>query len=181
VCDFTGEKRAQIYSFGGKPALSFAVGPSRAALEAFDAAARAYVKEQGWLHFDEVLAAGPAFFDTGRVFSIRRSANAEVETGWKLAPNWRVNWQMNTFRRNHGEPWWRVALEKDSTMMRWTFVHELLELNPDVLSNEELIKFSALVAPLATDVPNDEFLQRYSAKAWSLTKPSDALLAGYRI
>jgi len=180
VCDFTGEKRAQLYCFdyGEKP-LSFAVGPSRSALEAFDAAARAHSRAMGWVHFDELLAAAPAFFD-GRLFNVRRSGKTEPEHGWKLAPNWRINWRMNTFRKLNGEPWYRVALEKDS-MVRWTLVHELLELN-NVLTPEAVPKFWAfLLLSEPSPEPNDVFLSKYAAAAWTLVNPSDAVLAGYKI
>lgn len=180
VCDFTGEKRAQIYPIDfSKPPLSFAVGPSRAALESFNDAARAYVKEQGWVHFDEVQTMVPSFFDSGRSFNVRRSNKSEIDFGWKLASNWRVNWQMNSFRKMNGEPWWRVPLEKEA-MIRWTFIHEIAELNTDMFPVD--IWDMILDALKITDAdPNDLFLNKYSASAWHLIKPSDQVLAGYKL
>lgn len=180
VCDFTGEKRAQIYPIDfSKPPLSFAVGPSRAALESFNDAARAYVKEQGWVHFDEVQTMVPSFFDSGRSFNVRRSNKSEIDSGWKLASNWRVNWQMNSFRKMNGEPWWRVPLEKES-MIRWTFIHEIAELNTDMFPTD--VWDMILDALKITDAdPNDLFLNKYSASAWHLIKPSDQVLAGYKL
>jgi hypothetical protein len=180
TCDFTGEKRAQIYPVDfSKPPLSFAVGPSRAALESFQEAARAYVKEQGWVHFDEVQSMVPSFFDSGRSFNVRRSNKSEIDSGWKLASNWRINWQMNSFRKMNGEPWWRVPLEKES-MIRWTFIHEIAELNTDMFPTD--VWDMILDALKISDAePNDLFLNKYSASAWHLVKPSDQVLAGYKL
>jgi hypothetical protein len=182
VCDFTGDKRAQIYPLDfSKPPLSYAVGPSRAALESFHESVKLYIKEQGWIHFDDVLSMIPSFFDSGRVFQVRRSNKTEIDSGWKLASNWRINWQMNSFRKISGEPWWRVPLEKD-LMVRWTFVHELAELNSDMFPSDIWSMILDEILKINTESePNDLFLTKYSASAWLLTKPSDQLLAGYKL
>jgi hypothetical protein len=62
-------------------------------------------------------------------------------------------------------------------MTRWTFVHELLELNADV---QTAAQFDAAL-PQDTSEPNDQFLAKYSAAAWTLVKPWDQTLAGYKL
>ena len=92
---------------------------------------------------------------------------------------------MNTFRRIRGEPWWRVALEKvDGTksQIRWTFVHELRELNPSVLSDDVWDMLPEhLTLPADDEEPSAEFCEHYTPEAWSLVAPSDATLSQYQI
>jgi hypothetical protein len=183
VCDFTGEKRAQLYSIDFYPPLSYAVGPSREALEKFDAAARAYLEEKGWVHFDTLLSLVPSFFDVKRNWTVRRSSTDEISGGWKLASNWRINWLMNSFRKLNGEPWYRIALEKTidgQTFLRWTFVHELKELNLDVFP-EDIWEMLCSALKRDESEPNDIFLQKYAAAAWSLEAPSDSALSQYKL
>lgn len=185
VCDFTGAERAQVFPVNhATPPLSFAVAPTRDALDAFASALAAWHAAEGHIAFSAVHDAIPTFFDARREWTVRRG-NGDADGGWRVARNWRTNHAMNYFKRVRGEPWWRVALEKAAdgrVSIRWCFVHELRELNPGALPDDVwdmLPEFLPL--PAAGEPPSDAFLERYAAQAWDLVAPSEKALAEWAI
>lgn len=183
-CDFTGDEKARLVAFDFKtPPTAFSVGYTRAAQEAFEDAAKSYVESRGWVSFETMQKLVPSFF-TPRAWKIRRGDGTE-DDGWKLATNFRANWQMNTFRRIRGEPWWRVALEKtdgSKSQIRWCMVHELRELNPNALADDVWDMLPELLSmPAEGAEPSAEFCEYYSPSAFGLVAPSDAKLAEYKL
>lgn len=183
-CDFTGDEKARLVLLDFKnPPTGYSVGYTRAAQEAFEDAAKAYVESKGWVPFETIQKLVPTLF-APRSWRVRRGDGSE-DDGWRMASNFRANWQMNTFRRLRGEPWWRVALEKtegSKSQIRWTFVHELRELNPSVLADDVWDMLPEhLTLPADGEEPSAEFCEYYSPAAWNLVAPSDTKLAEYKL
>jgi hypothetical protein len=116
--------------------------------------------------------------DPKREWTVVRGSG-EVEKGWKIARNWKVSPDLGMLSTLRGEPWFRVPLVKDSKA-RLCLLTELRQHNEDALAADVWDMLVDLL-PKKPDEPPSEFLEVYSARAWTLAVVTDEKLKEMRL
>ena len=169
TCDFCSATTAQVYKFD----LDDPEIPPRYLLacsryhcqENLEASIKSFNTAEGRIPLTRVQRAEPNFFSLK--FTIRRSSG-ELDEEWTIPQDWASKQEFSTLQTLRGEPWWRIILIKNN-QMRYTFLHELQELNTGKDIDWEAIKS---VLPPKPPIPS-VFLDFYHEENYALETPSD--------
>ena len=181
-CDFCDSKNSTVQRFRfdietpDHPCRELFVCSESECNSVFDSSVQFFNKNEGRVPLQHIVRTVPKFCEVS--FTIRRS-NGDLDQGWRIPQEGTrgTSYEFNTLQKLRGEPWWRIVLSKEGSI-RHTFVHELRELNEDVLGEDWELIFSLL--PFPSSEPNETFLQFYSKEDWTLKNPSDKALYDLR-
>jgi hypothetical protein len=177
-CDFCGNPKSQKFNFdlGGERFLR--VCTAQECDDQFGLSRLSFCAKEGRVPLEIIHEAIPSFLDAKREWTVTRG-NGDVEKGWRVARNWKVNPEYGMLSTLRGEPWFRIPLIKDDKA-RLCLLTELKLQNADAFPEDVWGMLTDLL-PSKPDEPTDEFLDVYSAKAWNLIEVTDEKLKELRL
>lgn len=181
ACDFCGAPRSQRYRFdlGSASCRELRVCASSKCDALWSESKAKFFAQQGRVPLETFDSTLPSLLDCKRTWNVVRGSG-DVESGWKLARNWRVSPEMGALQRLRGEPWWRIPLQKDDKV-KLALLDELRVHNPDAFAQDIWDMLLNDIVPRAGEEPNDDFLASYPARVWNLPCPGDAKLLELRL
>lgn len=178
-CDYCQNSKSQKFNFDLNTQTFLRVCASPECDEKFNLSRLSFCAKEGRIPFEIVQESIPSFFDVKREWMVIRGSG-ELESGWKIARNWKVCPELGMFSTLRNEPWFRVPLVKDDKA-RLCLLSELRQQNEGALAVDIWDMLMEDLLPKRADEPTEEFLQVYSAKAWSLAHVTDERLKEFRL